>query len=514
MCGVIGVAAAHPVQGEIYDALTVLQHRGQDAAGISVLDSNRIHLRKGLGLVRDVFRQHHMERLQGCIGIGHVRYPTEGGMMVSEAQPMYVSVPCGMCLAHNGNLVNAADLAARLQREYFRDLSTNSDSEILLNMLAHYLRVQLDPANRLASVNQAVFTAVREVMQTCRGAYAVIALIKGIGLLAFRDPMGIRPLCIGQRSERGSVSYMVASESAALQALDFDLMRDVAPGEAVLIPVQGDSIGEPEFSSVLTGAGHSPCIFEWVYLSRPDSILDGASVYETRRNMGAALARRILSQMPHLAREVEAIVPVPECSTTCASQMAAEMRIPYREAFVKNRYIGRTFIMPIQEQRRRSVRQKLNPLAAEFRNKCVLLVDDSIVRGTTSGELVSLARRMGARKVYFASAAPPVCHPNVFGIDMPSRTELIAHGRSEQEICREIGADALVFQSLEDLEDSVRQAAPGLKDFETSIFTGRYPMGEISEGYLRDLAARRNDTARQELLRFPDLQGQEISGVF
>lgn len=515
MCGVVGIVSSQPVQRDIIDALTVLQHRGQDSAGLAILDGNKMNWRKGIGLVRDVFRQHHIDQLTGNVGIGHVRYPTSGGMKQEEAQPMYVSMPLGICLGHNGNLVNAARLSVHLQRECMRDISTGSDSEILLNVLAHHLQLELQKGDGV----QASFAAVAQVMQHCRGAFSVVAVIKQLGLLAFRDPMGIRPLCIGARRESsGEIAYMVASESAALQALDFELIRDIAPGEAVLI--SSDENGksrEPIYFQCVPGACR-PCIFEWVYLARPDSILDGASVYKARLNMGNQLATRVAARIPDLKDKVDAIIPVPECSTTCAAQMASDLRLPYREAFVKNRYIGRTFIMPLQEQRRRSVRQKLNPLEAEFRGKSVLLVDDSIVRGTTCAELIAQARKMGARKVYFASAAPPIRHANVFGIDMPSCHELVAHGRSEKEIAQYIGTEDLIYQSLEGLEQAVRDAAGnGLEHFETSIFTGEYPLGEVNHSYLQELEARRNDMARQRSL-LTDMEWstvpQETLGVF
>ena len=501
MCGIVGILSAQQVQRELYDALTVLQHRGQDAAGMAVSDGVQMRWRKDLGLVRDVFQPHHIADLSGTMGIGHVRYPTAGNIVAEEAQPLYVNVPWGISLAHNGNLVNAADLRRQLKERRYCDLRTGSDSEILLNVLAQSLQKQLNGGNKLDSVYEYVFAAVAEVMQQCRGAYSVVALLKGVGLLAFRDPMGIRPLCIGQRTEEdGSCSYMVASESAALQALDFELTADVLPGQAVLIqkPEEGS---EGVQKQIFAQAEHRPCIFEWVYLARPDSMLDGASVYQSRLNMGTELAKQVRCQAPEIIGEVDAVIPIPECSTACASQLAAELEIPYREAFVKNRYIGRTFIMPYQEQRRRSVRQKLNPLETEFRGKSVLLVDDSIVRGTTCRELIHMARKMGAKKVFFASAAPPIRHANVFGIDMPSSAELIAHKRDPEQVRVLIGADRLIYQRLDGLTAAVNAANTNLKNFELSIFDGDYPMDEVHADYLIDLAEQRGDKELQRSLQ-------------
>ena len=501
MCGIVGILSAQQVQRELYDALTVLQHRGQDAAGMAVSDGLQMRWRKDLGLVRDVFQQHHIAELSGTMGIGHVRYPTAGNIIAEEAQPLYVNVPLGISLAHNGNLVNAEDLRRQLKERHYCDLRTGSDSEILLNVLAQSLQRQLNGGNKLGSIDKYVFAAVAEVMQQCRGAYSVVALLKGVGLLAFRDPMGIRPLCIGQRAEEdGSCSYMVASESAALQALDFKLMADVLPGQAVLIQKPEES-SEGVQKQIFAQAEHRPCIFEWVYLARPDSMLDGASVYQSRLNMGSQLARQVKLRAPEIIDEVDVIIPVPECSTASAAQMAAELKIPYREAFVKNRYIGRTFIMPYQEQRRRSVRQKLNPLETEFRGKSVLLVDDSIVRGTTCRELITMARKMGARQVFFASAAPPIRYANVFGIDMPNSSELIAHKRSDEQVREEIGADRLIYQSLDGLTAAVKAANKRLQNFELSIFDGNYPMDEVNENYLIDLAERRGDKELQRSLK-------------
>ncbi|MGI9346290.1 MAG: amidophosphoribosyltransferase [Gammaproteobacteria bacterium] len=500
MCGIVAVATHDPVQRDIYNALTVLQHRGQDAAGIAVLDGNQMRRHKGLGFVRDVFKQRHIDQLIGCLGIGHVRYPTEGSVGEEEAQPMYVNAPFGISLAHNGNLINTRELRTRLQQKYLRDISTDSDSEILLNMLAYYLQRAVGDAR--LSGREAVFEAVRQVMHQCQGAYSVVAIIKDVGLVAFRDPRGVRPLCIGRRCDRdGRVSYMVASESAALGALDYELMRDIQPGEAVILSIEDSQASEPEFRMLLP-LESLPCIFEWVYLARPDSVLDRASVYTARLQMGRLLANQVRTAIPDYRTRIDAVIPIPECSTTSAGQMASELQIPYREAFVKNRYIGRTFIMPLQSQRRSSVRQKLNPLPDEFRNKSVLLVDDSIVRGTTCCELIAQARAMGAKQVFFASAAPPVRHANVFGIDMPNKEELIAYGRNTEQIRTHIDADQLIYQKLEDLEQAVRYANPDLKQFETSIFTGQYHLSEINADYLEYLASRRSDEARQRTMHF------------
>lgn len=498
MCGVVGIASSLPVQREICEALTVLQHRGQDAAGMAVSDGDLLHMRKGLGLVRDVFLSHHMEGLQGNCGIGHVRYPTAGGSAANEAQPLYVSAPLGLCLAHNGNLINAAPIAHSLRHEHWRDISTGSDSEVLLNCVAQHLQQRHG-----LPISEALFASVASAMRDCKGAYAAVVLIKGVGLLAFRDPLGIRPLCIGQRVDEGGVSYAVASESAAMQALDFETIRDIRPGEAVLIRTEGQAVQPPEYFQCVAEARLVPCIFEWVYLARPDSILDGASVYQARLNMGGQLAAEILRQLPDVREQVDSIIPVPECSTASASQLAADLGIPYREAFVKNRYIGRTFIMPLQEMRRRSVRQKLNPLQSEFQGKSVLLLDDSIVRGTTSIELISQARRMGAKKVLFASAAPPVSYVNVFGIDMPTRSELIASGKDIASVCAELGADRLFYQTLEDLKKSVASCSSQLREFEVSIFTGEYPFAEVNADYLHHLAERRKDGARGPQQQLP-----------
>lgn len=484
MCGILGVVAQSPANQLLYDGLLVLQHRGQDAAGIVTAQGNTFHMQKGGGLVRDVFRTRNMRALAGNMGIAHVRYPTAGSAeSTAEAQPFYVNSPFGIVLGHNGNLTNAAQLNQELFREDLRHVNTNSDSEVLLNVLAHELQRstknhQLDPA--------AIFAAVAGVHQRCRGAYAVVAMIAGYGLLAFRDPYGIRPLVFGSVDTEQGTEYLVASESVALDTLGFKLVRDIAPGEAVFIDEGGN------FYSKQCAANPTlnPCIFEYVYLARPDSVMDGISVYETRLNMGESLADKITKDMHHL--DIDVVIPIPDSSRPSALQLANRLGLNFREGFVKNRYIGRTFIMPGQQQRRKSVRQKLNAMGVEFRGKNVLLVDDSIVRGTTSREIVQMAKEAGANKVYFASAAPPVRFPNVYGIDMPTRQELIATGRNDDDICREIGADHLIYQDLESLKRDVSRANPVVTQYETSCFDGQYITGDVTAEYLSIIEARRN----------------------
>jgi amidophosphoribosyltransferase len=469
MCGLIGVVARSPVNQLLYDGLQVLQHRGQDAAGIVTADGDNFQMHKGSGLVRDVFRTRNMRYLSGNAGIAHCRYPTAGSASsFAEAQPMYVNSPFGIVLAHNGNLTNAEQLKHELFRQDLRHVNTNSDSEILLNVLAHELQ---EACTDYKLDSDAIFAAVAGVHRRIKGAYAVVAMIAGYGLLAFRDPYGIRPLVFGvARTERGP-EYLVASESVALDAMGFEMVRDVAPGEAVFIDFDG------EFHSRQCAAQtvHRPCIFEYVYLARPDSVIDGISVYETRLRMGASLAEKVKREHPHL--DIDVVVPIPDSSRPSAMELAEGLGVSYREGFIKNRYIGRTFIMPGQEVRKKSVRQKLNAIAMEFKGKNVLLVDDSIVRGTTSREIVQMARDAGARKVFFASAAPPVRYPNVYGIDMPTSRELIAYGRSDAEIAREIGADRLIYQDLDALIEDCRSVNPAIESFETSCFSGEYVTG-------------------------------------
>ncbi|QJR14683.1 amidophosphoribosyltransferase [Usitatibacter palustris] len=493
MCAIIGVVARSPVNQIIYDGLTVLQHRGQDAAGLVTAEGHSFHMHKGGGLVRDVFRTRDMRNLVGHMGIGHCRYPTAGSASsVAESQPFYVNSPFGITLGHNGNLVNSDQLRNELFAEDRRHVNTNSDSEVLLNVLAHEITDASQGSPRLDP--DMIFKAVSGVHRRVKGAYAVVAMIAGYGLLAFRDPFGIRPLIIGRADTEKGVEFMVASESVALDTMNFKVMRDVAPGEAILI----DESGNFHARICAEKTQLNPCIFEYVYLARPDSVIDGISVYESRRNMGKSLADKIKSL--GLRDEIDVVIPIPDSSRPSALEVAAKLKKPYREGFIKNRYIGRTFIMPGQELRRRSVRQKLNAMAIEFRGKNVLLVDDSIVRGTTSREIVSMARESGANKVFFASAAPPVRFPNVYGIDMPSRAELIANGRDEAQIAEAIGADAVIYQELDALIEAVRTCNPAIERFDCSCFDGNYITGDVSESYLASIEASRADGESQTRL--------------
>ncbi len=489
MCGIVGIVSSYPVNQQIYDALTVLQHRGQDAAGMVTSDGRKLHLRKGNGLVRDVFQQHHMQRLVGNIGIGHVRYPTAGSASSAEAQPMYVNSPYGITLAHNGNLTNAERLQADLFREDLRHVNTDSDSEVLLNVFAHELEAQRahEPAP------EDIFAAVGRVHQRCRGAYAAVAMVIGVGIVAFRDPHGIRPLVFGKRDGEHGTEYMIASESVALDILGFDLIRDVAPGECIFISNEG----ELHTRVCAENTQLSPCIFEFVYLARPDSIMDNVSVYKSRLRMGEHLAQRILERFSGRGHDIDVVVPIPDTGRTAALPLAHQLDVKYREGFIKNRYIGRTFIMPGQSQRKKSVRQKLNVIELEFKGKNVLLVDDSIVRGTTIQQIIEMAREAGARKVYMASAAPPVRYPNVYGIDMPTPNEFVAHGRSEEEVARFIGADMLVYQRIDDLVQSAREGNPRIQRFDCSVFDGKYVTGDIDADYLERLSLNRSDEMKQ-----------------
>lgn len=483
MCGILGVMANTPVNQLLYDGLMVLQHRGQDAAGIVTSQDNAFFMHKSPGLVRDVFRTRNMRSLVGNMGLAHCRYPTAGSPAdAAESQPFYVNSPFGLVLAHNGNLTNTERLQEEMFRQDLRHINTRSDSEVLLNVLAHELqkssrgvRLELD----------SLFAAVAGVYRRCRGAYAVVTLIAGHGLLAFRDPFGIRPLIVGVNETPQGPEYLVASESVALDTLGFKVLRDLSPGEALFV----DKTHTLHFRQCAKSPVLSPCIFEYVYLARPDSVIDGVSVYETRLRMGEHLADKVAKTLP--PEEIDVVIPIPDSSRPAAMQLAQRLCIPYREGFVKNRYIGRTFIMPGQSVRKKSVRQKLNTVAQEFKGQRVLLVDDSIVRGTTSREIVEMARAAGALKVYFASAAPPVRYPNVYGIDMPTRGELIASGRSEAEIAREIGADALIYQDLEALKASVREINPRLSTFDCSCFDGNYITGDITEDYLNAIEQAR-----------------------
>ncbi len=476
MCGILGVVATTPVNQLLYDGLQVLQHRGQDAAGIATAEGGRFHMHKGPGLVRDVFRTRNMRNLIGNWGIAHCRYPTAGSAWnAAESQPFYVNSPFGLMLAHNGNLTNAEQLKRDMFLQDLRHMNTNSDSEVLLNVLAHELQVA---STKYQVDAETIFKAVAGVHKRVRGAYAVVAMIAGYGLLAFRDPYGIRPLVIGKNETAQGMEYLVASESVAIDTLGFRFLRDVEPGEAVLIDTRGQFVSRQCAEKTL----HAPCMFEYVYLARPDSLIDGVSVYESRVKMGEFLAEKIRHTLPHLA--IDAVIPIPDSSRPSALELANRLGVPFREGFVKNRYIGRTFIMPGQASRKKSVRQKLNAIAQEFRGKNVLLVDDSIVRGTTSREIIQMARDAGAKKVFFASASPPVRFPNVYGIDMPTRTELIAAFRNDEEIRQEIGADALIYQDLDTLKQAVRAVNPALTQFDTSCFDGLYITGDVSAAYL------------------------------
>ena len=487
MCGIVGLLAKQAVNQGIYDALTVLQHRGQDAAGMMTWHEGRFLLRKSNGLVRDVFHTRHMARLKGNLGIGHVRYPTAGSSSEAESQPFYVNSPYGIALAHNGNLTNSDQLKQELFTSDLRHINTSSDSEVLLNVFAHELGKQglhLAPGD--------IFDAVRRVHRRCKGGYAAVAIINGVGLVAFRDPNGIRPVVFGTRDEGQGEEVMIASESVALDVGGFELHRDLDPGEAIFV----DMAGQIHTQQCADHPMLAPCIFEHVYLARPDSILDGAYVYGTRMEMGRKLGDRIQSEWPE--HDIDVVIPIPDTSRTSALELAQHLGVTYREGFMKNRYIGRTFIMPGQTQRKKSVRQKLNAIGVEFEGKNVLLVDDSIVRGTTCKQIIQMAREAGANKVYFASAAPPVRYPNVYGIDMPAASELIAHGRSEAEVGELIGADRIFYQDLEDLKSACREVNPNLEAFDCSVFDGRYVTGDIDDAYLADLEASRSDDAKQQ----------------
>lgn len=487
MCGIVGISATSSINQEIYDALTVLQHRGQDAAGIMTVAQGELFLRKENGLVRDVFGQHHMERLKGQIGIGHVRYPTAGCASSAEAQPFYVNSPYGISLSHNGNLTNAVELRRALYREDRRHLNTNSDSEILLNVMAG----ELNRIGSLTLTSEDVFEAIAHLHKRCSGAYACVAMIQGFGVVGFRDPFGIRPAVYGVRETEAGKDYLIASESVALDVLGFELLGDIAPGEAVIITEDGQLIKRQCAENPCL----TPCIFEHVYLARPDSIIDDIYVYKARLRMGDHLANKIKQNWPD--HDIDVVIPVPDTSRTAAVQLAGELGVKYREGFIKNRYIGRTFIMPGQEQRKKSVRQKLNPIDLEFQGKNVLLVDDSIVRGTTSKEIIQMARDAGAAKVYFASAAPPVRYPNVYGIDMPTAQELVAHERTIDEIQDLLGADKLIYQDIDGLREAVSVGNPAVTEFEDSVFTGNYVTQDVSQDYLSQLELFRSDAAKQ-----------------
>lgn len=486
MCGIVGVFGHSPVNHVIYESLSMLQHRGQDAAGIATCFGERFYLHKGTGLITDVFDAANMARLLGNMGIGHVRYPTAGCASVAEAQPFYVNSPHGIVFAHNGNLTNVSEIVDDLFKTDLRHLNTTSDSEVMLNVFAHAMtrRAMVTP-NELD-----IFAAVEEVHRRCKGGYAVVVMIAGVGMVAFRDLHGIRPLVFGSRIEDGKTDYMIASESVALQVAGFNLETDLAPGEVVYIDMQG----ELHRHTSLQAHDKAPCLFEFVYLARPDSVLDGASVYESRIHMGTRLAEKIRREWRDLP--IDVVVPIPSTSRVAAQEIANELDLPYRDALVRNRYVGRTFIMPGQAQRRQSIRRKLNPIPQAFQGKNVLLVDDSIVRGNTIREIIAMVREQGAKHVYVCSAAPPVLFPNVYGIDMPARSELIANGKTVRQLAEDIGADELIFQDLQDLKDSVTQACPGLTHFDTSVFDGRYVTGDVTEEYLATLEKQRNDAAK------------------
>jgi len=486
MCGIAAIVSHQYVNQELFDALTVLQHRGQDAAGIVTCENGRLHLRKENGLARDVFTNAQMLKLRGNMGIAHVRYPTAGCTSSAEAQPFYVNSPFGLTLAHNGNLTNTDELKKALFVEDQRHINTDSDSEVLLNVFAH----ELQSLGKLDLSVDDVFEAVRGVHRRCRGAYAVVIMITGVGILGFRDPHGIRPIVYGERkSDKGS-EFMIASESVALDVLGFELIRDIEPGEAVFI----EESGELHTRQCSDTVDHCPCIFEYVYFARPDSIIDDISVYKARLRMGEKLAEKIQREWPD--HDIDVVIPIPDTSRTAALQMANKLGVKFREGFIKNRYIGRTFIMPGQKMREKSVRQKLNAIGLEFEGKNVLLVDDSVVRGTTSAQIIQMARDAGAKKVYFASAAPPVRYPNVYGIDMPAAHELIAHNLSEDEVGKAIGADRIIYQDLQDLIDAVRKGNPDIKHFDTSCFSKEYITGDIDDAYLDHIEGLRNDHAQ------------------
>ncbi|WP_088280589.1 amidophosphoribosyltransferase [Ideonella sp. A 288] len=486
MCGIVGVISKAPVNQLIYDALLLLQHRGQDAAGIVTMLGTQCFMHKARGMVKDVFRTRNMRALPGSVGLGQVRYPTAGNAYSEEeAQPFYVNAPYGIVLVHNGNLTNAHALKQELFDIDRRHINTGSDTEVLINILAH----EMELAGRDVPLTpELVFRAVGAVHRRLRGSYAVVALIAGYGLLAFRDPFGIRPLVVGEADLPGGKELMVASETVALEGTGHRVLRDVAPGEAIFI----DMDGRMHARQCAEAPSLHPCMFEYVYLARPDSVIDGISVYQARLNLGESLAQRVINQMP--PSDIDVVIPIPESSRPSAMQLAQKIGKPYREGFVKNRYVGRTFIMPGQQARKRSVRQKLNAIVQEFKGRNVLLVDDSIVRGTTSKEIVQMAREAGARKVYMASAAPPVRYPNVYGIDMPTREELVAHGRTVAQVCEFIGADALIYQDVDAMKRVVGALNPAIAGFEASCFDGVYITGDVSSADFEAIESQRTES--------------------
>lgn len=486
MCGIVGVVGFSPVNTLLYDTLTVLQHRGQDSAGIITSDNEQLFLRKGNGYVRDVFHTRHMRRLQGNMGIGHVRYPTAGSAAEAEAQPFYVNSPYGITLVHNGNLTNSDTLKQELFIHDRRHINTNSDSEVLLNIFANELQKQ----NKINLTLKDIFASISGTNRRVKGAYSAVTLVTGYGLIAFRDPHGIRPLVYGYKDTGHGRTYMVASESVALDVAGFTLERDIEPGEAIFIDYQGNLHAQ----QCAKKPDPRPCAFEYIYLARPDSIIDKIPVHRARLRLGDHLGKKILKRYPN--HDIDVVIPIPDTSRTAAQQVASQLDVVYREGFIKNRYIGRTFIMPGQSIRKKSVRQKLNPIDSEIRGKNVLLVDDSIVRGTTSKQIIEMARNCGARKVYFASAAPIIRHANVYGIDMPTANELIGHNKEEDEVGRYIGADWLVYQDLDALVESLREVNPAIQNYELSVFNGEYVTGDIDEAYLAALESKRSDVAK------------------
>ncbi len=500
MCGIVGLVSQHQVAQTIYDCLLVLQHRGQDSAGIVVSDGSQLNLRKDNGQVSDVFQNRHMLGLSGTMGIGHVRYPTAGCSSSAEAQPFYVNSPYGITLAHNGNLTNVDELKAELYQSDLRHINTDSDSEVLLNVFAH----ELQSSGSLNLTADEIFTAVAETHRRIEGAYAVVAMLTGKGVVAFRDPHGIRPLVYGRRQTDQGEEYMVASESVALQTSGFEMVADIKPGEAVFI----DNEGQIHIKQCASNTKLTPCIFEYVYLARPDSVIDDIYDYKARLRMGVKLAQKILRSNPD--HDIDVVIPIPDTSRPSAMELAFHLGVKYREGFIKNRYIGRTFIMPGQKMRKKSVRRKLNPIDIEFKGKNVLLVDDSIVRGTTSRQIIQMAREAGAEKVYLASAAPPVRYPNVYGIDMPVATELVASGRTEEEIAEYIGADWLIYQDLEDLIDAVQRGNRAIKEFDCSCFNGEYVTNTIDDSYLDRVSSQRSDMAKEKVEARIGAAGMEL----
>jgi len=488
MCGILGIVSKSLVNQTLYDGLTIIQHRGQDAAGIVTCDDERLYLRKDNGLVRDVFQVKHMLNLKGNMGIGHVRYPTAGCSSSAEAQPFYVNSPYGITLAHNGNLTNGDQLKRDLMDVDRRHLNTDSDSEVLLNIFAFELQKAGKSRDQLTADD--IFSAVNQVHKRCKGGYAAIVMIMGVGIVGFRDPYGLRPIVYGERTTDKGAEYIIASESVGVEAMDFTLVRDIDPGEAIFINSDGNFMAK----QCAEKTNLNPCIFEYVYLARPDSIIDKVSVYKARLRMGETLAAKILRTRPE--NDIDVVIPIPDTGRTAALSISHELGVKYREGFIKNRYIPRTFIMPGQGIREKSVRQKLNAIDLEFMDKVVLLVDDSIVRGTTSGEIIQMAREAGAKKVYFASAAPPVRYPNVYGIDIPTSAELIAHNCTEEEVAKAIGADWLIYQDVGDLVEAARTGNPEIKEFDTSCFTGHYVTGDISDDYLAQVSILRSDDAK------------------